>query len=95
LFEGERPLRGFRKPAGVAALEAAMKRVSIGAAVALALALVAGPWFVFSWIYFGSAVPDTLLIKASQRHIWTTWGFFNGPAMYVDLARRGGAVALA
>lgn len=30
-------------------------------------ALVALPWFVFSWFYFGSAVPDTLVIKQLQR----------------------------
>ncbi|GAA5171200.1 MULTISPECIES: hypothetical protein [Amycolatopsis] len=29
--------------------------------------LVALPWFVFSWCYFGSAVPDTLVIKQLQR----------------------------
>src|SRR5262249_36510443 len=31
------------------------------------LVLVAAPWFVFSWFYFGSAVPDTLVIKQLQR----------------------------
>ncbi|TVT25732.1 hypothetical protein FNH06_01620 [Amycolatopsis acidiphila] len=30
-------------------------------------ALVALPWFVFSWFFFGSAVPDTLVIKQLQR----------------------------
>lgn len=30
-------------------------------------ALVALPWFVFSWFRFGSAVPDTLVIKQLQR----------------------------
>ncbi|GHF59173.1 hypothetical protein FHX82_000417 [Amycolatopsis bartoniae] len=30
-------------------------------------ALVALPWLVFSWLYFGSAVPDTLVIKQLQR----------------------------
>jgi hypothetical protein len=29
--------------------------------------LVALPWFVFSWFSFGSAVPDTLVIKQLQR----------------------------
>jgi hypothetical protein len=80
----------------VLAIAAATRAIRRGwKRAALALALVAGPWFVFSWIYLGSAVPDTLLIKTSQRAIWTSWGFFNGPAMYVDLAHRGGAVALA
>jgi hypothetical protein len=59
------------------------------------VALVAGPWFAFSWVYFGSAVPDTLLIRTLQRHIWGKWNFFNGPAMYAGVAGRGGAVALA
>src|SRR5439155_7424549 len=31
------------------------------------VAFVAGPWFVFSWVYFGSAVPDTLLVRTLQR----------------------------
>lgn len=31
------------------------------------LALVALPWFAFSWFWFGSAVPDTLVIKQLQR----------------------------
>jgi hypothetical protein len=35
-------------------------------------AAVAGlPWYGFSWFYFGSAIPDTLVIKQSQ-----TWGDF-------------------
>ncbi|MTD59541.1 hypothetical protein [Amycolatopsis pithecellobii] len=29
--------------------------------------LVVLPWFVFSWFYFGSAVPDTLVIKQLQK----------------------------
>ncbi|WP_236790113.1 hypothetical protein [Amycolatopsis sp. GM8] len=29
--------------------------------------LVALPWFVFSWFYFGSALPDTLVIKQLQK----------------------------
>jgi hypothetical protein len=61
-----------------------------------ATALVAGPWFLFSWIYFGSAVPDTLLIKTAQRSIWGKWGFFNGPKMYATgLAGRPRTVELA
>lgn len=66
------------------------------ARAALALALVAGPWLLFSWVYFGSAVPDTLVIKASpgQRRGWRQWDFFNGPGMYADIARRPGTVAV-
>jgi hypothetical protein len=59
------------------------------------VACVAGPWFVFSWIYLGSAVPDTLLIKTVQRDIWGKWDFFNGPVMYATGAPgRPNAVAL-
>jgi hypothetical protein len=34
-------------------------------------AVVCVPWFVFSWLYFGTAVPDTLVLKTRQ-----TWGDF-------------------
>ena len=60
------------------------------------LAAVAGPWFVFSWVYLGSVVPDTLVIRTLQRHIWGKWDFFNGPVMYASgAAGRPNAVALA
>ena len=59
-------------------------------------AAVAGPWFVFSWIYLGSVVPDTLVIRTLQRDIWGRWDFFNGPVMYATgAAGRPNAVALA
>jgi hypothetical protein len=35
-------------------------------------AVVGLPWFVFSWIYFGSAIPDTLVVKQNQ-----SWGHFD------------------
>jgi len=41
------------------------------ATIAWRAALVGLPWYAFSWIYFGSAVPDTLVIKQSQH-----WGTF-------------------
>src|SRR5205085_1820555 len=31
----------------------------------LTAALVAGPWFLGSWLFLGSAVPDTVVLKAS------------------------------
>jgi hypothetical protein len=34
-------------------------------------AVVGLPWYVFSWIYFGSAIPDTLVIKQGQD-----WGHY-------------------
>ncbi len=40
------------------------------------------PWFIFSWIYLGSLVPDTLVIKIEQ----TAWGaasFADGLSLYL------------
>lgn len=54
---------------------------------------VAAPWFAFSWVYFGSAVPDTLLIKASQVRPFGDWTYLTGPVMY--LLRQPTLVALA
>jgi hypothetical protein len=39
------------------------------------------PWFGFSWIVLGSAVPDTLVIKISQQS-WGPFSFTNGPLLY-------------
>lgn len=39
------------------------------------------PWFVWSWVVLGSAVPDTLIIKTRQRS-WGPWSFGNGPVLY-------------
>ncbi len=41
------------------------------------------PWFVFSWIYLGSFVPDTLVIKVEQR-AWGQSTFFDGIRLYLD-----------
>jgi len=41
--------------------------------------VVAAPWILFSWISFGSAVPDTLVIKISQHG---EFSFIDGPAFY-------------
>jgi hypothetical protein len=47
-------------------------RATLG--VAWRAALLGLPWYVFSWFYFGSAIPDTLVIKQNQA-----WGsFFRG-----------------
>lgn len=43
--------------------------------------LSATPWYLFSWIYLGSAVPDTLFIKMGQGS-WGYWSFANGAALY-------------
>jgi hypothetical protein len=34
---------------------------------AVTVVTVAAPWFIFSWVVLGSAVPDTLFIKTIQR----------------------------
>lgn len=39
------------------------------------------PWYAFSWVYFGSALPDTFFIKTYQR-AWDTWDFSNGLNRY-------------
>jgi hypothetical protein len=39
------------------------------------------PWYIFSWIYLGSLLPDTLFIKITQRS-WGTWDFLNGLDLY-------------
>ena len=49
-------------------------RLAIGTAAA-----VAAPWFVFSWVYFGSAVPDTLATKGDASAVWGSWTFGTGP----------------
>ncbi|MQA08448.1 MAG: hypothetical protein GEU98_07820 [Pseudonocardiaceae bacterium] len=48
----------------------------------LAACLIAGPWYVFSWFYFGSAVPDTLVIKQAQGGLFGEWSYLTGPIMY-------------
>jgi hypothetical protein len=47
----------------------------------LAAGAVALPWFAFSWLVRGSAVPDTLIIKTLQKS-WGEWSFTNGPELY-------------
>lgn len=47
----------------------------------LAAAAVALPWFAFSWVVLGSAVPDTVIIKTLQKS-WGAWDFGNGPGLY-------------
>jgi hypothetical protein len=49
---------------------------AIGAAL-----LVTLPWYVFSWLVLGSALPDTLIIKAGEA--WSKYDFWNGPALYL------------
>ncbi|SEG83922.1 hypothetical protein SAMN02982929_04346 [Saccharopolyspora kobensis] len=50
----------------------------------LSTAAIALPWFTFSWFYFGSAVPDTLVIKQLQKS-WGDWDFSNGLWLYHEV----------
>ncbi|WP_372664805.1 hypothetical protein [Amycolatopsis kentuckyensis] len=50
----------------------------------LAAAAVALPWFAFSWVVLGSAVPDTVIIKTLQKS-WGKWDFGNGPGLYAEV----------
>ena len=45
-----------------------------------------GPWYLFSWVYFGSVFPDTLFIKTAQ-HSWGDWQFINGIKLYLGAYR--------
>lgn len=56
-------------------------RRGLGRAVGVAV-LVAAPWYVFSWVAFGSAVPDTLVIKRTQDGLFGPWSYLTGPVMY-------------
>ncbi len=75
------------------------RRLHVVAACAL---LVALPWYLFSWIALGTAVPDTLLIKLTTHwgHFWSglysRYHGYDGPAVTATLvACAAGAVALA
>jgi len=48
----------------------------------IAAIVVAAPWYVFSWLTLGSAVPDTLVIKTTQPGLFGEWSFVTGPIMY-------------
>jgi hypothetical protein len=39
------------------------------------------PWYVWSWLALGSALPDTLILKTGQ-HPWGGFRFGNGPQLY-------------
>jgi hypothetical protein len=44
--------------------------------------LTTAPWFLLSWILFGSFVPDTLVIKQTQAGLFAPWSYSTGPMMY-------------
>lgn len=82
---------------GVLSLRRALLRIT------LAMAAVSGPWFIWSWLRFGSAIPDTFVIKTLQRkfagYSFATglrlWADFKPGATYVSFVTAAlGAVAL-
>lgn len=50
--------------------------------IVLTTAVVALPWYAWSWYALGSAIPDTLVIKQLLRG-WGTWFFGNGIQLYL------------
>ncbi|MFC0451273.1 hypothetical protein [Rhodococcus jostii] len=51
---------------------------------AAGFAAVAGPWYVFSWVVLGSALPDTFLIKQGQASDVGGFNYLTGPIMYFE-----------
>ncbi|OLT39068.1 hypothetical protein BJF85_07600 [Saccharomonospora sp. CUA-673] len=67
----------------LAAGPCARGRVRALPAAAGAAVAVAAPWFVTSWVAFGSAVPDTLVIKQSQDGLFDPWTYATGLGLYL------------
>lgn len=56
---------------------------------AMTYGLCIAPWYLFSWVFLGSFVPDTLFIKTGQER-WYQWDFFNGiPSLYYSVYTAG------
>lgn len=53
----------------------------IAGRLCLTYSLCLTPWYLYSWIYLGSLVPLTLLIKRGQG-TWDGYNFFNGALFY-------------
>src|SRR5215469_2401690 len=60
---------------------------SVGTALA-----VAACWYVPSWFLLGSAIPDTLVMKAQQHH-WGGHTFATGPVLYWHVYREATVLA--
>lgn len=50
---------------------------------AAAAVAVTVPWFAWSWWFLGSAVPDSMLLKAGQS--WGYWTYVTGPGLWYPL----------
>lgn len=46
--------------------------------------VVSAPWYLFSWVVLGSAIPDTFLIKSGQAGDVGGYNYFTGPAMFFE-----------
>jgi hypothetical protein len=55
----------------------------------------AAPWFAFSWVYLGSAIPDTLATKADNDAVWGLWEFVTGPVYLFIYFRSAATFAFA
>lgn len=41
------------------------------------------PWYLFSWIYLGSLIPETFFLKTWQKE-WWGFNYFNGLTLYLS-----------
>lgn len=66
-------------------LAAARHRRWWGPLLALVLTgVVAAPWHLWSWLRFGSAVPDTLPVKSDAGDWWGGYTYVDGLGHYLD-----------
>jgi hypothetical protein len=61
-------------------------------AVSGTIAAICAPWFVWSWIHFGSAIPDTFVLKTLQ-HGFGTYKFTDGWSLYYQRVPTGTVVS--
>lgn len=59
-----------------------------------AMLIILCPWYLYSWTYLGSLVPDTFLIKLVERS-WERYDFYNGILLYLERFPTETAVAVA
>lgn len=74
----------------VLAVPAARRRAALAVSAGVA-ACVALPWYLFSWLVLGAALPDSLVIKMTENG-WNGAVFGNG--LYVYFQRMPAAVAV-
>ncbi len=70
-------------------LPAVLRRLHVAVGASL---VVAVPWLAFSWVFLGSALPDTLVLKVQQSS-WGPWDVRNGALLYVQVFAENGALA--